>query len=563
MSLQITSFDELDIARVQELQALFAAWMQEKHPEVELSRGVFHDLVLYFNSVLNAALRENISRVLQSNSLLAITQNPAIAEPEIVDKVLANFNVARDSGDTATGEVTVVVQQPVPTEINANIRLTAGSVSFYPTDTYIGVPPNSAVTAANGAARIMVPGPNNTYVFKVPVSARFSGAVGNIVRGTPLTPDVAPANVNAIFAAVDFIRGTDPLTNEEYLSRLATGLTAKTIGGRRAFSAFIRAQAAFKLTRHVSVVGFGDAEQLRDQRGLFPISGGGRVDIYVQTHDIAQKTDHVVTATYVGPVAASTPSRGTIWEIQIDRELYPGFYAVSNVTKIPTTAGEAAAGATSYEIIRVDRAFEFAAGEYQPDIQNTFEAAFTRYKKETIRFVDTDKYAETTLLPNTTALYRITTVGMPLIGQMQDFLSAADVRSRASDVVVRAAVPCFTSIEFKIRRAATATITEATKTSIKQALVTAVSKIGFSGTLTAAVIANAVAPYLTSKQTIADVDIFGQILRPDGEIVYVRGAESITIPTSPEKMVSPKTAVFLTAVEDIEIGEEVSAEFGD
>lgn len=562
MSLQITSFDELDTTRVQELLALFSAWMQEKHPDVELSRGAFHDLVLYFNSVLNAALRENISRVLQSNSLLAITQNPALAEPEIVDKVLANFNVVRETGDAAVGEITVVAQQAIPTEIAAGIRFSAGGVSFFPTATYVGVPPNSSIAVTTGNARVMVPGPNNTYVFKVPVTARFAGAVGNITKGTPLTPDVAPANVSAVFASVDFIRGSDPLTNEEYIARLATGLTAKTIGGRRAFAAFIRAQEAFKLTRHISVIGFGDAEQLRDQRGLFPVSGGGRVDIYVQTHDIAQKTDHTVTATYVGPVNAAIPSEGTIWEIQIDRDLYPGFYAVSTVTKIATTAAEAAA-ATGYKIVRLDRAFEFASGEYQPDIQNTFEAAFTRFKRETIRFIDTDKPANTSIAPNTEAPYQITTIGMPLIGQMQDFMSSADVRCRAADVVVRAAVPCFTSVGFKIRRATTDTITDATKTSMKQAIVTAVSKIGFSGTLTASVIANAVGPYLTNRQALADIDIFGQILRPDGEVVYVRDAESIAIPTSPEKMVSAKTTVFLTSLEDIEIGEEVSAGFGD
>ena len=37
-----------------------------------------------FNSVLNSATQENIERVLQSNSLLSITNNPELADEQIV-----------------------------------------------------------------------------------------------------------------------------------------------------------------------------------------------------------------------------------------------------------------------------------------------------------------------------------------------------------------------------------------------------------------------------------------------------------------------------------------------
>ncbi|NBT75268.1 MAG: hypothetical protein EBT15_04725 [Betaproteobacteria bacterium] len=61
--------------------ATLSQLMAERHPEVELTRGVFHDLVLYFDGLLNAAIQENIDRVQQSNSLLKITENPSLADP--------------------------------------------------------------------------------------------------------------------------------------------------------------------------------------------------------------------------------------------------------------------------------------------------------------------------------------------------------------------------------------------------------------------------------------------------------------------------------------------------
>lgn len=558
MALQITNFDELDTTRVDELLALFAAWMQEKHPEVELSRGVFHDLVLYFNSVLNAALRENIDRVMQSNSLLAITQNPALADTTLVDKVLSNFNLTRDAGGLAAGEAMIIVRQNIVTQISSTIRLQANGVTFFPTATFVGVPANSPETSLTNA-RVLVPTANDSYAFKIPVVAYFAGADGNITKGTTLVPDVSPSNVSAIFAAVDFVKGADPPTNTEYLAKLATGLAAKTVGGRKSFSALIRAQPEFKVARHISVVGFGDAEQLRDQRGLFPISGGGRVDIYAQTHEIAQRTDHILEARYFSPVDPEVPAAGTIWEINVSRDVYPGFYGITRVATIPTTAAQAV-NPVAHTLIKITEGLSVLENEYRPDIVNTFEGAFTRYKTAVVRFVDTTKLS-TGLTVGDKASYLLTTTGMPLIGQLQDFLSSTDVRCRTADVVVRAAIPCFTSISFKVRRAANEPNPDFA--AMKTAIVTAISKLGFSGELSASTITSAAAAYLTGQQAIHSVDIFGKLLRPDETVVFLRDAERITVPNDPAHMVSAKTVVFLTTAEDIEIAPEIVASYGD
>lgn len=553
MALQITNLADLDTARVQELLSTFSQLMREKHPDVELSRGVFHDLVLYFNSVLNAAVQENISRVLQSNSLLSITQNPELADEALVDKVLSNYNLTRATGSAAVGEAIVVVNQAVPTQINSSIKMTANGVTFFPTRTFTGIPPGQTATAAGD--RVMIPVGDGTFAFTITVYAVNIGTAGNIPRTTKLIPDIAPNNVASITAAIDFTRGIDPPTNTEYIGKLVDGLAAKTIGGRKSFTALIRSQPDFQNILHMSVVGFGDAEQKRDQHGLFPVSGGGRVDIYAQTNATAQEVEQLLTATYVKPVTAGDLTAGTVWEITLQKDTAPGFYDVIRIAKLNDK------NSTGYEITARTRGYNIAGSDYAPDIQTLEESEFTRYKTLTVQFVDADTQYTGLIPRQSKAAYAVTTIGLPLIGQLQDFIAGQDVRCRTADVLIKAAIPCLTTISFKIRRAANEVNPDFA--AIKKAIVSAISKIGFAGQLSASVISSAAHQYLVGQQSISDMDIFGRILRPDGTIVYLRDQERIIVPNDTENMVSAKTVIFFVSEADIEIVPEIISGYGD
>lgn len=553
MALTVTSLSELDTTRVNDLIDTFSQLVKERHPDVELSRGVFHDLVIYFNSALNAAVQENIERVMQSNSLLAITQNPALADPTLVDNVLSNYNVTRDAGKTAVGDAIVVVNQNVTTQINAAIRMTANGVTFFPTRTFTGLPVGQSTTAEGD--RTMLPVGDGTYAFKITVFAVTTGASGNIPRSTALVPDIAPSNVAAIFAAVDFTKGVDPATNAEYIAKLPDGLAAKTIGGRRSFTSLIRAQPDFQNILHMSVVGFGDAEQKRDQHSLFPVSGGGRVDIYAQTNAIAQRSDSLMTALYIGPAVPNDDTAGTIWQITMAKDTAPGFYSVLRVAKLNDKEN------TGYEIISTTPGYNFAGADYIPDIKTQEECEFTRYKTLTFQFIDVDVQRAGLVARQSTASYSVTTIGQPLIGALQDFVAGRDIRCRMADVLVKAAVPCFTTISFKVRRAANEV--DPDFAAIKKEIVASVAKIGFSGQLSASVISSAAHKFLTGQQSVSDVDIFGRILRPDGKTVYLRDPARIEVPNDTEHMVSPKTVIFFVSEDDIDIAADVISGFGD
>ena len=539
MAIELASLSELDQTLVDQMFATFTQYMQERHPEVELTRGVFHDLVLYFNSALNAAVRQNIDRVLQSNSLLKITQNPALADDTLVDQVLSNYFVTRDAGTRAVGEATVILNLPIQTAVQASIQFSVDGVLFQPTQNFVALPPGT--TPSNTDEREMLAVGDGTYAVNILMQAVTVGVTGNIRRGSKFVPDYVPNNMVEAFAAVDFVNGANPSSNADYIAKLAPTLAAKTIGGRASYAAAIRNVAEFSTIPHLSILGCGDSEQQRDQHGLFPMSGGGKIDIYCQTHSSAQEREHILEAVYIGPGAT-----GTIWQVTLDRDTAPGFYEVVRITK-PRATTE-----TGYAILRDIRGVDLSELDFVPDIRDHVEGAYTRYQTAVIQFEDTDTKATGLVVNQSRLRYAVTTTSLPLIAPVQDFLGARDNRTRAADVLVKAAVPCFTKISFEIRKEAAAVDT-ADIDAIKTALVAEIQKIGFSGQLHASVINGVAHRYLTGRQAVGAIDMFGRIRRPDGSVQYVRDSVLLQIPDDPGRMVTGRTTAFLVGPQDISI----------
>lgn len=540
MAIEITTLRELNTTKIDQMVAKLSQYMQERHPEVELTRGVFHDLVLYFNGVLNTAIQENIDRVRQSQSLYAITQNPALADTALVDQVLSNYNLARDNGTPAVGTVTLVFNLPSTTRITPAAIFTANNVQFSPTQIFTALPPGTAPT--NDGDRSMIDVGDGTYAINITVQALTVGAAGNVRRGATITPNFVVNNTLSAFATADFINGRDPLTNEEYIKKLPEGLAAKTIGGRASYIATLKAQPAFQNTLHLSVLGCGDPEQQRDQHSLFPISGGGKIDIYAQTTSYAQERDHLLQATFI-----ETSANGTIWQVTIPKNLAAGFYNISRISKPKDKTS------SGYGIVLDNRGVDTSDALFVPDMRYLHETAYTRYQTATIRFEDTDSLT-VDLVPNVSkAYYSVRTIGMPLIAEINDFLTTRDNRPRGTDILVKAAVPCFTKIAFQIRTETSTTISDATIAQIKQSVVDAVATVGFSGQLHASIIDSAVHKYLTGQQAVSKIDMFGQIRRPDGSVAYIRDPAVLTIPNDPARLVTGRTTAFLVSPDDVSV----------
>jgi hypothetical protein len=140
-----------------------------------------------------------------------------------------------------------------------------------------------------------------------------------------------------------------------------------------------------------------------------------------------------------------------------------------------------------------------------------------------------------------------------LTSELNDFLTTRDNRPRGTDILVKAAVPCFTKISFQIRSETNDTFTAATIAEIKQAVVDAVAAVGFSGQLHASIIDSAVHKYLSGRQAVSKIDMFGRIRRPNGTTAYLRDPTVLTIPNDPARLVTGRTVAFLVSPDDVSV----------
>ncbi len=179
MALTVQSLSELDPDLVAQGMAQFAQLVQERYPEVELARGVFHDLVGYLGGgVNNAVIRTEINRVTNSNSLLAISEDPQLSDPELVDKVMSNHRISRHAGEAARGLITIVVTENVSVVVPAGEAYTANGVTFGVDAPYVAKPVGSQLLAAT-EVRLQDRG-DGSYGFTIPATAVVVGVAGNI-----------------------------------------------------------------------------------------------------------------------------------------------------------------------------------------------------------------------------------------------------------------------------------------------------------------------------------------------------------------------------------------------
>lgn len=540
MALAIDAINDLDADLVEQTQDEFSQLVQEKYPEIELTRGVFHDLVAYFAGGISGAMHQTeIQRLLDSNSLLAIEEDPALADDDIVDRVLSNYLIVRKQGEESTGEITITVSKDAPVIIAAGTIFSASGVEFRVDSAFTARPTTGTLTSDTD--RILQPLGDGTFSFSITATSVLVGVASNIRRSTQMTPSIIPTNYVTSYAGTDFSGGTDTELNAALLDRLQLGVAAKVMQGRVNIRALIKEQPAFANTLEYSIIGYGNPEMERDQHWIFPVSGGGRLDIYARTAPLAQSVSMLKTATLVDITGA-----GGVWQFSIGKDDAPGFYEVSQVI-LPDDPADTA----GFEVTADVRGLDLPTTGFVPDLENAVEGAYTRYQTAVIQFVDTATDISSMMVGVTTQDYRVAILAMPLIQSLQDFCGGADVRNLASDIAVKAAVPCFLTINFDIRKAVETPDPDVT--AIRSDLATAVNNLGFPGQLHASLVADIAHNYLTDRQAIGRVDMHGVIRRPSGDTQLIRATDILTIPDDPGNLVTGNTVAFILEIENIGI----------
>jgi hypothetical protein len=535
---EVPSLSELDSAEVDQVLDRLAAQLQELNPALDLKRGVFRDTVAYYHAVLETAIRTNLERYQSARSLQQIEADPTLADDTVVNEVLSNWGVTRNSGTKAAGSVTIELSAARSITVPQGSVFEANGLQYRATATFIARINAGQVVTEND--RQVVALSNGNWAFTIDVEAAEVGLDYKLNAGDLIVPNSSLVSYVTSYATSTFTDGTNTETNAELLNELQLGISAKTLSNRTNMRAWLRSVVAFEGVTNQSIVGYGDPEMLRDQHTIFPISFGGRVDWYVRGQSALQRSTFQISATLM-----SIEDSSSTWQFSISRDMFPGFYEVSRIRRVADSALN-----SGFEITADVRGNDLTADGFLPDIQTVAEGAYTAFQTATIQFADT--VTDTSLLnPGDTAEYVCEVTGVPLIAELQSEVSSRDIRSYAADALIKAPVPCFVQLTLTINK--TAGDPSPNLDGIKAALVDAVNKVGFIGRLDGSLLTDIVHNFITDDTSVTDLDIFGRVRRPDGSIQYVRATDSLVIPDQPARMVTAKTVQFFTEVSSISI----------
>jgi len=544
MPIQIDDLLSLDLATVQSLSAQLGATLEAYAPEVDARRGALGSVLTRLAGVLAAKRAEEFTRLQRSQSLAYIAADPTLADDDIVDNVAANFRLTRRAGANASGPLTIVVSALQTVVIPAGAVFSANGRTFVPTRAFVARTASSL--RQSDSDKVLTPLPDGNYAFTIDVTDEEPGAAGLLAKDTLLTLASPPLNYVKSFASADFTGGTDGESNASLIERLLTGVASQTLSDRPSMRALLLAQPDFAGCVASSIIGFGDAEMLRDRHALWPGATGGRVDWYIRTQSNARLTSSTKTATLVSRNSAGNG----IWQLTFTRDEAAGVYDVPRIVQ----EGTEATTEGTYAVVSDTRGIDLSAidGARLPDITDAAEAAYSRFQTIVLQFADVDTPVTADDI-GTTRDYDCVLRSMPLIADISDYVTQLSRVHAAADVLVRAPVPCFVQLGISLELPENAEAEVDTET-VATALADLVNgQFSFTGRLPASILAELVQSYLPRNSAIAAMLLVGTLRQPDGTVVTSSSRDMLVVPNDPGSMTTGKTVAFFLDSRDVSI----------
>lgn len=525
MSFPLPELDRLDSHTVAEFQLMIRKWLEEAHPEADFRGGVLHDLVIHPHAMVMAAISQGIRQLRREMSLPWLVQNADLARPEAVDDLLANFGITRRGAHAASGTIMVVLDRASPLTVAVSERFEARGILFAPLRTFaIKLDAGNVIGEED---RLLTSLPDGRFAFTIPVRSTEPGRRGQLQRGEPVRMLAPPPGFLHAYAAEDFHGGADSEANAELLHRWKLQLFDKAHSGRIGMSAWLRQQEESETIVAQSIVGFGDAEMRRDRHAIWPGSLGGRIDWYVRTRPLPVTESVRITATLV----EQTP-QGGIWRMALSRDMLPACYEILRAT--PSDSLHVT------ELVSQERSFDptpITEDGWAPDIQHAHEAAFTPFQTLLLEFRDPQTPPEMEL--GTQQEWTVQGMLMPDLKRLQKLAAAPSIRPIGSDIVLKAPVPCFLSVGAKLQVSSDHPLLDLD--AARHRVVTAIHELSFVDQIPAAVVVNQLQEMLRPPSTVIEVELLGRLLAPDGEVIYLHGRESLTLPYEPQRGISYRT----------------------
>jgi hypothetical protein len=232
------------------------------------------------------------------------------------------------------------------------------------------------------------------------------------------------------------------------------------------------------------------------------------------------------------------------WQFSVSKDDVPGVYEFRSIR--PNDSSVTVGG---YAVVSDVRGIDIAGEGWRPDIISATEAAYSAYSTAVVRFIDPRDHGDFTV--GDRQEYKVTAVYLPLIAEAQTWASSREVRPFGSDVLVKAPVPAFTAIGFKLYKRAGQL--DPDLDAIKDAVAKVVNTTGFTGKLYASLIQKVAQDNLDAGISVGAINMLARIRYPNGDTGYMTGTDILEVPDDASKMVTPKTVQFFASPNTVQI----------
>ena len=409
----------------------------------------------------------------------------------------------------------------------AEFRTTSGMLFTVPF-TQTAYPPGTVGVTASDTARIMVQRPlspserslasslfpastqyTQGYTFTIKVEAAVAGSTSAIGLGTSLTLTEAPWGIVTCTASDDFVPGRAAETNAELLARVQTGITAAVISGQEHSQ---RLLTSVKAEATGSFLGAASPLVTRGLLNILGVAQTGFVDAYIKTVPTVSYRDITVNATVTNVGTKSLT-------FTLDRATCAGMYRLLNLRRVSSSGVVTVMPAPTLTPTLV------VAAPFTPRVASSKDLYFSRNHSITGTFTDTGNTAITTL--GQVVVYQFTQAYMPDI-ELCAGISADSTRPAGTDLLVKAAVPCFVNVDISIRMPSG--VPQPDVLVIQTAVATAIQVLPFGTTqLTSFVVHKAVASVLSLGEVLS-VQFSGGIYAPSGVDIAIIPATVLNVP---------------------------------
>lgn len=258
--------------------------MLEFDPAFEVREGTaFYELFMKPLQYIVQPLRDEADDIQESQSFLRIlsTEDPDSYDEESVDDLTSNVFVDRIEGNVSSGVARVFYPEVVDREWAERAFTVLGTNGL----TYSNPTPY-AITQAEMSRNYDL----GNYYYDIPVESDQPGENTDLdVGGLVSVPDDPEAT--SVTNLQPIVGGIDRETNTALINRAKNSIAVRDLVTGKGFNAILFENFGSFL-QEVFAVGFGDVEMMRDI--ISNVHIGGRVDGYVKTANIAQRTQDFV-----------------------------------------------------------------------------------------------------------------------------------------------------------------------------------------------------------------------------------------------------------------------------